>query len=69
VLSPIWGNFSVDDKQLVADFEFRDDAFVTLPGKYPFRGPVHFTWDKKREIAFSSPRLETPSAQSSSTEK
>jgi len=59
VLSPIWGNFSVDEKELVADFEFRDDAFVVLAGKYPFRGPVHFTWDKKKEIAFSSPKLET----------
>ncbi len=59
VVSPIWGNFSVDEKELVADFEFRDDAFAVLADKYPFRGPVHFTWDKKKEIAFSSPRLET----------
>lgn len=59
VLSPTWGNFSVDEKELVADFEFRDDAFVALPDRYPFRGPVHFTWDKKKQIAFSSPRLKT----------
>lgn len=59
VLSPVWGNFTLDEKQLVADFELRDETFVALPDKYPFRGPVHFTWDRKKDIAFSSPRLET----------
>jgi TamB, inner membrane protein subunit of TAM complex len=57
VLSPMWGNFSVDEKELAADFEFRDDDFVVVGDKYPIRGPVHFTWDKKKEIAFSSPKL------------
>jgi hypothetical protein len=59
VLSPVWGNFVIDDNQLVADIEFRDDAFAVISDKYPFRGPVHFTWDKKKLVTFSSPRLET----------
>jgi hypothetical protein len=59
VASPIWGSFTVDDRRLSADFEFRDDAFSVSGNKYPFRGPVHFAWDRKREIQFSSPELET----------
>jgi hypothetical protein len=59
VLSAVWGNFTLDNSQLVADFEFKDESFVALPDKYPFRGPVHFTWDRQREVTFSSPRLET----------
>jgi len=59
VLSPVWGDFAVDEKQLVADFEFRDESLVALPDRYPFRGPVHFTWDKKKEVTFFSPQLET----------
>ncbi len=59
VASPIWGSFTVDDRQLSADFEFRDAAFAVSGNKYPFRGPVHFGWDKKRQIQFSSPELET----------
>jgi hypothetical protein len=59
VLSAVWGNFTLDSSQLVADFEFKDESFVPLPGRYPFRGPVHFTWNREKEVTFSSPRLET----------
>ncbi len=59
VASPIWGKFTVDDRRLNADFEFRDAAFSVSANKYPFRGPVHFAWDRRREIQFSSPQLET----------
>lgn len=59
VLSPAWGTFSLDDKKFVADGEFKDESLTPLQERYPFRGQVHFTWDRKRDIAFSSPRLET----------
>jgi len=59
VLSPVWGNFTLDENQLVADFEFRDADFLALPDKNPFRGQVHFSWDRKKDIAFSCPQLET----------
>ncbi len=59
VRSAVWGNFSIDDRQLVADFEFREEAFTVEAERYPFRGPARFTWDRKRDIAFSLPRLET----------
>jgi hypothetical protein len=58
--SPIWGNFSVDDRALVADFEFREeDLSSAQSGKYPLRGPCHFNWDLRSGVTFSSPQLET----------
>lgn len=59
VSSPVWGKFSLDDRELVADFEFRPAPFSSTPGKYPFAGPVHFSWDKGNEFKFSSPRLDS----------
>lgn len=59
VSSPAWGKFTLDDRQLVADFELRDRSAPGPPGTYPFTGPVHFTWDRKKEMQFSSPGLET----------
>jgi hypothetical protein len=59
VLSPVWGNFTVDREQFVSNFEFRDEALTPEGDRYPFRGPVHFTWDRKKDVTFSSPRLET----------
>ena len=59
VRSPVWGKFSLDDRQLVADFEFRDSSFSGPPETYPFSGPVRFVWDRQNEFRFSSPRLDT----------
>jgi hypothetical protein len=60
VRSPVWGDFSVTDIELVADFEFKDEDLSVGPSaKYAFRGPCHFTWDRKREVAFNLPQLET----------
>jgi autotransporter translocation and assembly factor TamB len=59
VSSPAWGKFVLGDRQLVADFELRDRSVPGPQGTYPFSGPVHFTWDRKKEFQFSSPRLET----------
>jgi hypothetical protein len=59
VSSPAWGKFTLDDRQLTADFELRDPSAPGPPGTYPFAGPVRFAWDRKKELQFSSPRLET----------
>ena len=60
VSSPAWGKFRLDDRELVADFEFRPTAAPTPPGKYSFSGPVHFHWDRGDEFRFTSPRLDGP---------
>ena len=59
VSSPVWGKFSLDSRELVADFEFRPTNSPQGPGKYPFAGPVRFSWDRKKEFKFSSPRLDS----------
>ena len=59
VQSPAWGSFDLDDRRFQADIEFRDQSLEPAPGRYPFRGPVQFTWDRKADIGFSSPQLET----------
>jgi hypothetical protein len=59
VRSAVWGKFIVNDRQLIANFEFSEETFTVEADRYPFRGPVRFTWDKRQDIAFSLPRLET----------
>ncbi len=59
VRSAVWGKFSLDERQLSADFEFREEALAVEADRYPFRGLARFTWDRKRDIAFSLPQLET----------
>jgi hypothetical protein len=59
VSSPAWGKFSLDDRGLVADFDLRPTDSPVPPGKYPFAGPVRFSWDRKNEFRFSSPRLDS----------
>jgi hypothetical protein len=58
VSSPVWGKFTLGDRQLVADIEFRDSSFSGPPNTYPFVGPVRFIWDLGDEFLFSSPRLD-----------
>jgi hypothetical protein len=59
VRSPAWGNFSLDDREFQADIEFRDQSQEADEGGYPFRGRVRFSWDRKADIRFSSPQVET----------
>ena len=59
VRSPAWGNFSLDDRGFQADIEFRDQSMDADSDRYPFRGPVRFSWDRKADIRFSSPQVET----------
>jgi len=61
VRSPIYGDFTVTGSGLTADFEFRDQELsVNPPGKYALRGPCHFTWDRRKAIAFQLPQLGMP---------
>jgi hypothetical protein len=60
VRSPVWGDFSVTDVLLAADFDFRDeDLSAAGQEEYAFRGPCHLTWDRKREVELHLPHLET----------
>jgi autotransporter translocation and assembly factor TamB len=59
VRSPVWGKFTLDDRRLVADVEFRYSSLAGPPETYPFSGPVRFIWDRRNEFQFSSPRLDT----------
>ncbi len=57
VASPAWGSFALDEKMFEAELEFRDDYHKTGPGLFPFRGPVQFRWDLRREISISAQGL------------
>ena len=59
VLSPAWGDFSVENGTLRANAEFRDDTFIPAANRFPFRGPFEVTWDGKTSVRVASPRLET----------
>ena len=59
VSSPVWGKFTLDEGQLVADFELKDASSAGSPKLYPLSGPVRFVWDRKNQFQFSSPRLDT----------
>jgi len=58
VRSPVWGKFTLDESQLVADFEFRESSLSGPSDVFPFSGPVRFVWDRRNEFRFSSPRLD-----------
>ncbi|MEW5900456.1 MAG: translocation/assembly module TamB domain-containing protein, partial [Acidobacteriota bacterium] len=59
VASPAWGKFVLDERQVVADLELREPALAPPPDRISPLGPIHFSWDRKKEFAFSSPQLET----------
>jgi len=59
VRSAVWGNFSLAKKILSVRAEFKEDLLVPTLDKFPFRGPVDFSWDGKKEITFSSRKLES----------
>jgi len=58
VSSPAWGSFSLDQKRLQADIEFRDPDLRPRGHKYPLRGPVRVAWNLRDEVELSSPELE-----------
>lgn len=57
VKSFAWGSFSIVNRRLEADAEFRDADLTARSGKYPFNGRVRLSWDGGRKIEFSSDSL------------
>jgi len=57
VKSPAWGSFSIENEELRADAEFRDEDFEAELDRFPFDGRVKFKWDGKNEFSFSSQDL------------
>jgi len=57
VKSPAWGNFSIDNRKLQVDAEFREEDFNVESDKFPFNGRVKFYWDGMKKFSFSSQDL------------
>lgn len=57
VASPAWGNFTFGSYGLRGEGEFREVGLKIEPGRYPFRGPFKFSWDRKSKWTFSSQEL------------
>jgi len=63
VPSGTWGNFTVENKILTVDAEFRDDFQNIQPSEYPLQGRVHVDWDGRKDVTFSSENLVTQFAE------
>ncbi len=57
VPSRTWGNFTVENKTLTVDAEFRDSFQDVKPAEYPLQGHVHLDWDGENNVTFSSENL------------
>lgn len=57
VSSPAWGSFSLDDRELSATVEFRDEELGLHDSKFTFNGKVRVDWDKNKTFSFFSERL------------
>ena len=62
VPSRTWGNFTVENKRLAVDAEFRDDFKNVKPFEYPLQGRVLVDWDGQKDVSVSSENLVTPFA-------
>jgi len=63
VPSLTWGDFTVENKTLTVDAEFRDTFQDVKPAEYPIQGHVHVDWDGQKDVAFSSENLVTQFAE------
>jgi hypothetical protein len=59
VISPGWGDFSLERDKLQAEIEFRDEILQTKDSKYSFNGLVKVNWDRKKKFSFFSERLDS----------
>ena len=57
VSSPAWGDFSITQRRLRADIEFRDQILDVDGSNYPFKGQVNVDWDGEKKFSFTSPGL------------
>ena len=63
VPSGAWGNFTVENKKLTVDAEFRDDFQDVEPAEYPLQGSVHVDWDGRNDVSISSENIVTQFAE------
>ncbi len=59
VPSGTWGNFTVENKTLTVDAEFRGDIQEKDPFEYPLQGRVHVEWNGRDDVAVSSENIVT----------
>jgi hypothetical protein len=59
VISPVWGDFTIEEGVLKVDAEFRDESLQTFPDKFPFHGRFKFNYDLEDELTFFSEKLLT----------
>jgi len=59
VESPVWGDFSFENRQFQARAEFKDPLMIPGPGRFPLNGFVDLAWDGKKTFHLASSRLET----------
>ncbi len=57
--SPFWGKFTLVNKKLSAEGEFRDEYLNQGSDKFPFRGMVKFEWNGVDKISLHSQELGT----------
>jgi autotransporter translocation and assembly factor TamB len=57
VKSPVWGIFSIENRILEAEAEFKEEDFEAELDRFPVDGRVKLSWDGKNEFNFSSPSL------------
>ena len=63
VPSETWGNFTVENKKMTVDAEFRDDFQDVEPAEYPLQGSVHVDWDGRNEVSIFSENIVTQFAE------
>ena len=59
VISPGWGDFSIERDKLQAKIEFRDEILESKDSKYSFNGLVKVDWDRRKKFSFYSERLDS----------
>jgi hypothetical protein len=57
VVSPGWGDFTLERDKFEANIEFRDEVLESKDSKYALNGLVEVNWDRKKKFSFFSERL------------
>ncbi|MFQ6084276.1 MAG: translocation/assembly module TamB domain-containing protein [Candidatus Aminicenantia bacterium] len=57
VYSPAWGEFTIKNKRLYAQFEFRESLLVLKNNEFPLFGKLAIEWDGKKLVRISSSQL------------
>jgi hypothetical protein len=59
VYSKAWGEFSLVNRKLIANADFRDSTERIESQKFPLNGPARVEWDGDKDVLFSSPNIKT----------